>query len=68
LYANWEERTIQLKNYRDKYFCYGANSKSFPRDYHFKHFSKDISPESITKNIEKIILNIDKLKSEKTTK
>ena len=51
LYDNWKKRTIAPDNYKDKYFCYAMNSKYHPEARHFTHFSKDISPEGIAKDL-----------------
>ena len=40
LWKNWELRTVLLKNYKDKLFCYASESLYRPKEHHFAHFAK----------------------------
>ena len=51
LYDNWKKRTVAPDDYKDRYFCYAQNSKFLPKARHFAHFSEDISPEGIAKDL-----------------
>lgn len=70
LFNNWTARTTHPKNFIDKYFCYDSRSIYKPKPKHFEQYPTSITPEGVTKHLQKMIVEIEKLKeySEKDKK